>query len=188
MIKKIEKDEILRKKLNKNILKSKLISIFSELKDNKKEIKNYKIKKENILRKKLNLNKIKNKAISSLKVLNEDKDIYNKLIEKIIKNKKIQKIAIESNRSNIEFLSKLYEEKEINKSLSNKDFMLAVNEYHADKNSTRMNHLCKIIYNLRKNDVIWNSNIIFKHIYSFQYIKDYQIDILIKDIEKIINM
>lgn len=186
------KDELLRKKINKNILKSKLINIFSELKDNKDKIIEEKNKKENILRKKLNINKIKAKCISSLKELNNDSNKIYKIIEKIKINKKIvfdnitiNNSAINSNRSSMKFLSDLYEEKEIKKTLSNKDFMLAVNEFHSDKNSTRMNHLCKIIYNLRKNDIIWNSNIIFKHIYSFQYIKDYQIEYLLLNIERI---
>ena len=65
--------------------------------------------------------------------------------------------------------------------------MIAVNEFNSDRNITRMTHLCKIIYLLRNNESIWNSNIIFKHIYSFQYIKEYQIEYLINGIENIIK-
>ena len=88
----------------------------------------------------------------------------------------------------MDFLSNLYEEKEINKTLSKKDFILAVNEFHSDRNTTRMKYLCKIMYMLKNNNIIWNSNIIFKHIYSFQNIKEYQIEYLIKHIEKIVNI
>lgn len=178
----------------KNNLKHKLIKIFKELSLNSEKIKKEKEEKENKLRKKHILNQIKCKVRFSLTRLNEDSLTLYKLIEKVKKNKDIifenkliHQSAVNIDRSMMKFLSNLYEEKEINKTLSNKDFMLAVNEFHSDKNSTRMNHLCKIMYNLRKNDIIWNSNIIFKHIYSFQYIKDYQISYLINHIETILT-
>jgi hypothetical protein len=190
-----ERLELLRKKINKNILKSKLYNIFNELFINKDEIKKKRENELNVLRKKMELNIIKSKTINILQKFNENHKPLVSLIEKIKKNKeiikfdnkKINETVLNSNRANMDLFADLYEEKEINNNLSNKDFMLAVNEFHSDKNSTRMNHLCKIIYILRKNDVIWNSKIVFKHIYSFQYIKDYQISFLINEIENLLK-
>lgn len=180
-------------KFKKNIIKSKLCTVLNHLFLNKDTIKKEKEKKDEELRKKLRINIIKNKTINILRKFNKNHKPVISLIEKIKKNKEIIKFdnkninesIISSNRANMAFFADLYEEKEIKNALSNKDFMLAVNEFHTDKNSTRMNHLCKIIYLLRKNNFIWNSNIVFKHIYSFQYIKDYQIDYLLSSIEKL---
>lgn len=184
----------LQKKLNKNILQSKLKNIFKELYDNKEDIKKSREEKVTKLKNKMRLNIIKSKTIESMRVLIDDKNNIEKVLNKIKKNKnikfenkKINDSAIKSNRSMMKFLSNLYEEKIINKTLTNKDFMVAVNEFHSDRNTTRMTFLCKIMYLLCNNDIIWNSNIIFKHIYSFQYIKEYQINNLIIGIETIIK-
>lgn len=193
-IKKLKEKEEKLKTFNKKILKSKFMTVCHHAFLNKDNLIKEKEEKENILRKKIFLNQIKYKARTSLIKFNEDNLALLKIVNNIKKNKEIMfdnknihSSAVNSNRGSMKFLSDLYEEKEINKSLSNKDFMLAVNEFHSDKNSTRLNHLCKIIYNLRKNDIIWNSSIIFKHIYSFQYLKDYQIPYLIHHIETIIK-
>lgn len=181
---------ILRNKINKNILRSKLINIFNELYINKEKIKKEKDDKDNALHKKLNLNIIKSKTINILRNFNDDFKIVNKIVNKIKNNKikfnskTINDIAIKNSRTKIELLSTLYKEKEIDKTLSNNDFMIAVNEYHKDKNPTRMTHLCKIMNKLHNNAIIYNSDIIFKHLYSFQYVKDYQIEYLISSIEK----
>lgn len=187
-----DRDEKL-KIFNKKIIKSKFMSVCKYAYINKDNIIKEKKEKENKLRKKMELNIIKSKTKVILKELFNDSGPFLKLVEKVKKYKNIifeniniHKAAINIDRSMMIFLSDLYDEKENKKTLSNKDFMLAVNEFHSDKNSTRMNHLCKIMYNLRKNDIIWNSNIIFKHIYSFQYIKDYQIKYLLHYIETII--
>lgn len=193
-IKKLKEKEEKLKTFNKKILKSKFMTVCHHAFLNKDNLIKEKEEKENILRKKIFLNQIKYKARTSLIKFNEDNLALSKVVNNIKKNKEIifdnkniHSSAVNSNRSSMKFLSDLYEEKEINKTLSNKDFMLAVNEFHSDKNSTRLNHLCKIIYNLRKNDIIWNSSIIFKHIYSFQYLKDYQIPYLMHHIETIIK-
>lgn len=185
----------LRKKFNDKILKSKFITFCNYLYNNKDDIKIKREIKIKNLENKMKKNIIKSKVISILRKLKEDQFKIDKTLDKIknnknkinFDNKKIQKSALDSNRSMMKFLSDLYEEKTINKKLSNKDFIIAVNEFHSDRNITRMLHLCKIIYLLRKNEIVWNSNIIFKHIYSFQYTKEYQIKYLINKIEKIIN-
>lgn len=188
-----KKDKLI-KKINKNILKYKLCNIFKELYLNKDIIVKERNDKIDILRKKMELNIIKFKTINILRIFNNNHNTFNRVLNKIqgdiktikFDNKKVHKSILNSNRYKIDFLANLYEEKEINKSLSNKDFMLAVNEFHNDKNPTRMKHLCHITYELRKNEVIWKSDIIFNHLYTFQNIKEYQISYLIENIEKIV--
>lgn len=190
-----QKNIELRKKIKKKILQSKLKVILFELYKNKDMIKQNKDEKIKILENKIKLRIIKSKTINILKSINSDKLNLDKVINKIknnknnikFDNKRINDSARNSNRSIMKFLSDLYEEKEINKNLSSKDFKIAVNEFHSDKNITRMTHLCKIMYELCNNNLIYNSNIIFKHIYSFQYIKEYQINILLSNIEEIIK-
>ena len=185
----------LRKKFNDKILKSKFITFCNYLYNNKDEIKIKREIKIKNLEKKIKINIIKSKVINTLRKLKDDQIRIDKTLDKIkhnknninFDNKKIQKSALDSNRFMMKFLSDLYEEKRIYKKLSNKDFMIAVNEFHSDRNITRMIHLCEIIYLLRNNESVWNSNIIFRHIYSFQYIKKYQIEYLINGIEKIIK-
>lgn len=185
----------LRKKFNDKILKSKFITFCNYLYNNKDNIKIKREIKIKNLENKMKKNIIKSKVVNILRKLKENQLKIDKTLDKIkhnrnkinFDNKKIQESALDSNRSMMKFLSDLYEEKIINKKLSNKDFMIAVNEFHSDRNITRMLHLCKINYLLRKNEIVWNSNIIFKHIYSFQYIKEYQIEYLINKISKIIN-
>lgn len=181
------------KKINKNILKSKICNILKELYLNKDIIVKERNVKIDNLRKKMKLNIIKSKTVNILRIFNNDHITFNKVLNKIhgdiktikFDNKKVHKSILNSNRYKIDFLANLYEEKEINRTLSNKDFMLAVNEFHNDKNPTRMKHLCHITYELRKNVVIWKSDIIFKHLYTFQNIKEYQISYLIENIENI---
>lgn len=188
-----EKEEKL-KNFNKKILKSKFMTVCHHAFINKDNILKEKKQKEDKLRKKIELKRIKSKTRIILNELFDDSLPFFKLTEKIKKNKtivfdnkNIHQSAVNIDRSMMTFLSNLYDEKENKKSLSNKDFMLAVNEFHTDKNSTRMNRLCKIIYYLSKSEVIWNSSLIFKHIYSFQYIQEYQIPHLIRYIENIIK-
>lgn len=178
----------------KYILKSKFMTFCKYLYDNKEIIKQERDEKIKKLRKKMEMNIIKNKTINILRNFNENHKNLKTVLSKIKKdknnikfeNKKIHNSILKSNRYKIEFLSNLYEEKEINNSLSSKDFMLAVNEFHTDKNITRMKNLCYIMYNLRKSSIIIDSEIIFNHIYVFQKVKEYQIDYLIKKIEKMI--
>lgn len=189
-----EKQDILRKKINKNILKSRLINIFNELYNNKDKIKNEREEKIHKIKNKFNLNIIKSKTINILRNFNEQHNVAINILRKIesnknkikFENKNIQQYSVTHNRTKITFFAKLYEEHEINKKLSKKDLLLAAEEYHKDKNTTRMLHLCKIMYYLSNNDKIYKSDIIFKHLYTFQSIKDYQIDYLISKIEEMV--
>lgn len=174
----------LRKKINKNIIKSKVLNNFAELNKNSEKIyKNY------------NLKLIKTKAFSSLKQLYKDKQLLDKSINTInkykcikFKDNEIKKCALEENRSKINLLSILYKKKELDKTLDKDDFELALNQHKMDdKNRTRMFRLCKICYFLRKNDIFWNSDLMIRSLYIFEYIKDYQIDFLISEIEKIVQ-
>lgn len=191
----IKRKSDLLKNFNKNILKSKFINFCNYLYINKESIKKEREEKIKNIENKMKKNIIKSKVINILRILNNDNKNMEKVLNKVednkknlkFDNKKIQKSALDSNRSTMTFLSTLYEEKEINKTLSNKDFILAVNEFHKDKNITRMTFLCKVFYRLCNNKYIYNSDIIFKYIYSFQYIKEYQLDCLINNIEKIIK-
>lgn len=197
--KEIEKEKRkteIRKKLDKNILKYKFINFCNYLYINKEKIKKEREIKIKNLENKMKINIIKSKTINILRNIKDDQNNIDRFLEKIkhnknninFDNKKINKEAIGSNRSIMSFLSTLYEEKEVNKTLNKKDFILAVNEFHSDKNTARMTFLCKIMYLLKNNEIIWNSTIIFKHIYSFQYIKKHQVDYLIKGIENIIKI
>jgi hypothetical protein len=181
--------------LRKNLLKSKIISIFKEDKSKFIELKQKRETKMKLFEKSIKINTIKSKVISCLRNLSLNKNITDKTIETIKKYKEkiifedeeLNRCAINNNRTKINFFSKLYEKKEIIKTISTKDFKLAVEEYHVDKNITRITKISKICYSLRNNNnKIWDSNIIFKSLYIFQYIEDYQIEYLIKEIEKLL--
>jgi hypothetical protein len=180
--------------LRKNTLKSKIMSILKEDKSSFIELKNKMDNKIKLFKENIKKNTMKSKVVSCLRDLSDNKNNLDKIIEMIKKYKNILKFddeelnncALENNRSKINFFSKLYEKKVIDKTLSNKDFTLAYQEYHNDKNSTRMTNISRICYYLRKNNVIFNSKIIFKSLYIFQYINEYQILYLINKIEKII--
>lgn len=180
--------------LRKNLLKNKCLSILKEDKIKFINLKNQKDEKEKKLNIKLKRNITKYKIITCLRNLLENKNNIDKTIETVKKYKnrlkfddeELNKCALENNRSKINFFSKLYEKKVLNNKLSSKDFLLAVEEYHTDKNVTRMTKICEICYNLRKNNIIWTSNIIFKSLYIFQYIENYQIPYLIKKLENLI--
>lgn len=180
--------------LRKNLLKNKCLSILKEDKIKFINLKNQKDEKEKKLNIKLKRNITKYKIISCLRNLLENKNNIDKIIETVKKYKnrlkfddeELNKCALENNRSKINFFSKLYEKKVLKNELSSKDFLLAVEEYHTDRNITRMTKICEICYNLRKNNIIWTSNIIFKSLYIFQYTENYQIPYLIKKLEKLI--
>lgn len=134
-------------------------------------------------------------SLEILDILRKDNENLNRIIDKIKKNKiknkfeskNIHNCAIEASRAKMKFMANLYKEKEIYGTLSSKDFSLAAELYHKEKNITRLTHLCKIIYNLYDNKIIRNSDIIFKNFYTFQDVKDYQINYLVSEISKIIT-
>lgn len=189
-----DKRKRINKKLRKNILKNKCLSILKEDKNKFLELKIKRDEKINNLKNKLHKNIIKSKVITCLRNLSDDKHNINKVIETVkrYKNKlkfddnELQTCAINNNRTKMDFFAILYNKKEVLNNISDKDFKLAVDEYHPDKNITRMKKISKVCFVLRKNKIIWNSNIIFKSLYIFQYIEDYQIDYLIKEIQKLI--
>lgn len=182
-------------KLRKNQLKSKIISVFREDVNNFVELKNKKEELKNKVKNNLCKNLIKSKVITCLRNLNKDKIILDKTVSTIskykdrikFKDEDIKKYSLNENRAKIDLFSILYEKKEINKTIDKNDFMLAIEEYHNDSNITRINNICRICYYLRKNENIWNSDIIFRSLYIFENIKDYQIQNLISSIENIIN-
>lgn len=190
-------NEILKKRikdkfentLRKNTIKSKCISIFKEDKSRFIELK----KERDIKLEMFKKNIIKSKVLNSLRNLSENKNNIDKIIKTVKKYKnrlkfddlELQNCALDNNRTKINFFSILYEKKEINKTISDRDFKLAVEEYHSDKNITRITKISKTCYYLRNNNIIWNSDVIFKSLYIFQYLEDYQFNYLITEIEKI---
>jgi hypothetical protein len=152
-------------------------------------------KKIDIFENKLRKNIIKSKVISCLHNLNKDKIILDKTINNInkykdrikFKDEEIKKYSLNENRAKMDLFSILYEKKEIKKTIDKNDFILAIEEYHNDSNITRINNICKICYYLRKNENIWNSDIIFRSLYIFENIKDYLLETLIYNIEKLIK-
>lgn len=190
-----QKRKRIKNNLRKNILKNKCLSILKEDKTVFIDLKNKRDEKMINLRNRFKKKIIKSKAIICLRNLSDDKKYLNKIIETINKYKnklqfddtELQKCAINNNRTKIDFFATLYDKKEISKNISDKDFKLAVEEYHPDKNITRITRISKICFYLRKNNVIWNSNVIFKSLYIFQYVEDYKIDYLIEEIENVIQ-
>ena len=179
--------------LRKKIIRNKCLSVLKEDKSKFIELKKERDIKMEMFKEKIKKNTIKSKVLNSLRNLSENTNNIDKIIKTVKKYKdrlkfddlELQKCALDNNKTKINFFSILYEKKEIKKSISDKDFKLAVEEYHSDKNITRITKISKTCYYLRNNNIIWNSDIIFKSLYIFQYLEDYQFNYLIKEIEKI---
>jgi hypothetical protein len=199
-IKKVNFEYILKKEDFKNITikdfdhrNIKLICYYTEEEIVLKQKQLYMKNLDNQYIKWCKLNNLKRKAFNTIDKLNKDYQILKKKLDEIkinyikYENKNLQNKGLKGNRSKIDFYAELYIEKEINKTLNMKDFMLASDYIFKDYNYTGLTRLSKIMYKLRKSNIIWESIIIFKDLYSFQYIQDYQINYLIKNIEKIID-